>query len=68
MEEKTPVSRLQEFCAQEKVAPPSYGPDSDPKDPKKFVFFVNAFGLIAKGSGLSKMEAKHSAAATLMRK
>lgn len=69
MEDKTPVSQLQEFCAQEKVAPPSYETSSDQHDPKKFVCFVQAFGpKVAKGSGLSKMEAKHAAAASLIRK
>lgn len=69
MEDKTPVSTLQEFCAQEKVAPPSYEIIQDEHDPKKFVCFVQAFGPeIAKGSGLSKMEAKHAAAASLIRK
>lgn len=67
MEDKTPVSQLQEFCAQEKVAPPSYEFDQD-DDPKKFVCFVQAFGpeILAKGVGLSKMEAKHGAAAKLI--
>lgn len=69
MEDKTPVSQLQEFCTQEKVAPPKYKTDQDEHDPKKFVCFVQAFGpFLAKGSGLSKMEAKHAAAASLIRK
>nr|AFX89027.1 R2D2 isoform b [Mayetiola destructor] len=67
MEEKTPVSQLQELCAQEKVAPPTYEFFRDEHD-KKFGCLVQAFGPeIAKGSGLSKMEAKHAAAASLIR-
>lgn len=69
MEDKTPVSQLQELCAQEKVAPPSYETHPDEYDPKKFVCFVQAFGPeVASGFGLSKMEAKHAAAASLIRK
>lgn len=37
-------------------------------DPKMFVFVVAACGILSKGSGRSKREAKHDACANLMGK
>lgn len=68
MVEKTPVSRLQEFCAQEKFAYPSYEFNVTADDSKKFVCYVHALNQMANGYGRSKIEAKHAACTEFMSK
>lgn len=68
MDAKTAVSKLKEFCDQEKVAPPHYETVSHSTDPSVFVVHVEAFNLIAKGFGHSKMKAKHAASQQLIGK
>lgn len=66
MSDKTPVSRLQEFCAQEKCAPPSYEFKENENNSK--VCFVTTLHVIAKGVGRSKIEAKHAACLEMISK
>lgn len=66
MTEKTPVSVLQELCIQEHGSAPIYESVPHESDPKMFTFYVEAFGLVAEGSGRSKREAKHEASANII--
>lgn len=66
MDEKTPVSALQEFCIKEGESVPMYDLIHEESDGKNFTYVVNAFDMLAKGSGRSKREAKHEASAKLM--
>lgn len=68
MTDKTPVSALQELCAQEKVPAPMFESILNESDPKMFSFVVEAFDMFAKGIGRSKQEAKHDACANLIGK
>lgn len=63
---KTPVSFLQEFCAQQKCLPPHYEEIPLHSDLKSFRYVVGAFGYTAEGDGNSKKEAKHAACAQLI--
>lgn len=66
MSEKTPVSVLQEFCMQQKVAPPTY--DINETKTKEFVCVVSAFNNCAEATARSKIEAKQASCTSLLRK
>lgn len=66
MSDKTPVSRLQELCAQAKVAPPKY--NFQKISTTEFICDVEACDKRAEATGRSKNEAKHTAAADILRK
>lgn len=68
MTEKTPVSALQELCIQERESVPMFECIPHESDPKMFAYVVEAFNMMAKGSGRNKREAKHDACANLMSK
>lgn len=68
---KTPVSLLQEFCVKKRHSAPIYRLIEDgtnqPTNDKRFVYEVCAFDYIADGRGRNKNNAKHEAAAELIR-
>lgn len=63
--EKTPISVLQELCAQENE-PLMYEYVPHETNPNLFSCLVTAFDLVCSGSGQSKKEAKHGASEALM--
>lgn len=65
--EKTPIAVLQELCVQENELMIFENVPHD-TDPKMFTFLVNAFNMVARGSGRSKQEAKHEASSNLIGK
>lgn len=68
MNGKTPTSVLTEVAVYFKVAPPQYESVMDETDQKLFVSIVKAFGLVTKGTGRSKAEAKHASSQALIGK
>lgn len=69
MSEKTPVSVLQELCVKYRHGAPFYDEINDGGDDgKTFSSIVQAFDATAQGIGRTKREAKHNAAANLLRK
>lgn len=68
MTAKTATSILTEFCAQEKVAPPTYESVINDSDPSVFLILAKAFDLIGKGYGRTKKDAKHAASKQLLGK
>lgn len=60
---------LQELCIRHKEGSPFYEEIADGTDEAKtFAYIVQAFDQMAQGSGRSKREAKHEAAANLLSK
>lgn len=70
MTAKTATSILMEFCAQEKVAPPTFESVSNDSvcGPGTHMVFAKAFDLISKGIGRTKQDAKHAASKELLGK
>lgn len=67
---KTPTSVLAEFCARLKESLPQYetvDTESDPNIPM-FTICASALDFTSKGSGRSKIEAKHMASQNLIGK
>uniref|UniRef100_A0A0K8TRN9 Putative staufen n=1 Tax=Tabanus bromius TaxID=304241 RepID=A0A0K8TRN9_TABBR len=64
---KTPITVLQEYCAKNSIERPEYNFMESP-DGKSFGCRVEAIGLFATGEGRSKKEAKHDAAANILKK
>ncbi|GAB0088863.1 interferon-inducible double-stranded RNA-dependent protein kinase activator A homolog [Sergentomyia squamirostris] len=65
MAQKTPVTFLQEKCVSQKINVPYYEEIPSNED-IMFTFRVEALGASAEGTGPSKQEAKHLAAANLL--
>lgn len=70
MASKTPVTELQEICAQRKAPLPRYesaGEDSSVSPAKIFSTAVTALGQTCVGTGRSKKDSKHAAALKLLK-
>lgn len=66
MDEKSPISILQEFCVQEKFPYPEYEIINNENDIKLFDCTVFALKLYGRGYGRSKAEAKQNACVELI--
>lgn len=64
MSEKTPISILQEYCVQQKAAPPLYNISN--MGSKGFICVVHAFDIEAEAKARSKSEAKHASCTNIL--